>query len=208
MYRVLMIFYIQKSVRFCPRLSMDIGNDFFYRGLSISEPYLGLYFQQGFVYLLPIIQLVLVSSYLMYLFRYGELYSFSFHFNCVLIVFYCNPPSLIYPRLSNKSEISSNQDLDKMRSPLILAIITASGILLSYAILPFQTNGVYAEESETDTEGGLTQENIGSGESINTNCGENTIDSSTSVINCGVPPTGLPPLGAFPVTIQERRRFT
>lgn len=67
---------------------------------------------------------------------------------------------------------------------LFLAIIVACGMLLSSVILPFQFNAIYADESETNTEQGLSQENIGSGESFNTNCGENSIDGS-STINCG-----------------------
>lgn len=73
---------------------------------------------------------------------------------------------------------------------LFLAIIVACGMLLSSVILPFQFNAIYADESETNTEQGLSQENIGSGESFNTNCGENSIDGS-STINCG----GSPPVG-------------
>ena len=43
-----MIFYIQKSVRFCPRVSRDTGNDFSYIGQLISGLCLGLHFLQGF----------------------------------------------------------------------------------------------------------------------------------------------------------------
>lgn len=53
---------------------------------------------------------------------------------------------------------------------------------------PSQLNKIYADESETNTEQGLSQENIGSGESINSNCGQNLIDSS-ALTDCG----GLPP---------------
>jgi hypothetical protein len=72
---------------------------------------------------------------------------------------------------------------------LILAIITASGLLLSSALLPFQTSVIYADESETNTDQGLSQKNVGSGDSINFNCGENSIGDSASIL-CESSPTG------------------
>ena len=77
-----------------------------------------------------------------------------------------------------------------MNPPLILAIITASGILLSSALLPFQTSEIYADESETNTDQGLSQRNVGSGDSTNVNCGENSIGGSFASILCGSSPTG------------------
>jgi hypothetical protein len=73
-----------------------------------------------------------------------------------------------------------------MRFPRVLVIIVAFGILPS-------SDKWYADESETNTEQRLSQENIGSGESVNTNCGENSVDSSSLVI-CGTLPTGGPPI--------------
>jgi hypothetical protein len=57
-------------------------------------------------------------------------------------------------------------------------------MLSSSVIVPFQPNGIYADESETNTEQGLRQENIGSEESFNTNCGENSMDGSAGTF-CG-----------------------
>ena len=37
----------------------------------------------------------------------------------------------------------------------------------------------YADESETETEQEIKQKNVGSGESVNNNCGMNVIDSTT-----------------------------
>ena len=87
---------------------------------------------------------------------------------------------------------------------LTFGIMVAFGLLLSSAIIPFQLNDIHADESKTNTEQGLSQENIGSGESINTNCGENTIDSS-SVAVCGGSPTGPggPPGGAIALTVED-----
>src|SRR5918995_522101 len=41
------------------------------------------------------------------------------------------------------------------------------------------------DESETNTEQKLKQENVGSGESTNFNCGENSIDSVIDIQACG-----------------------
>ena len=91
-----------------------------------------------------------------------------------------------------------------MNLPLILAIITASGILLTSPLLPFQAIEIYADESETNTEQGLSQENIGSGDSINFNCGENSIDTSASVIcGTGIETGGVGGGGGFTVTVRN-----
>jgi hypothetical protein len=68
-------------------------------------------------------------------------------------------------------------------------------MLLSSALLPFQLNSIYADESETNTEQGLGQENIGSGESVNTNCAQNLI-KSFAIIDCedGITSTPTPPI--------------
>jgi hypothetical protein len=82
-----------------------------------------------------------------------------------------------------------------MNPPLILAIITASGILLSSGLLPFQISEIYADESETNTDQDLSQKNVGGGDSINFNCGENSIGDSASIL-CESSPTGTrePPI--------------
>jgi hypothetical protein len=59
----------------------------------------------------------------------------------------------------------------------------------------FATPMAYADESETSTEQELKQSNVGSGESTNTNCGQNLIDS-TAALECAtvtvLPPTTAP----------------
>ena len=68
-----------------------------------------------------------------------------------------------------------------MKTVFIIAAILAVGALVSYA-LPTQ---VFADESETNTEQALKQENVGSGESTNFNCGENNIDATIPIQACG-----------------------
>ena len=98
-----------------------------------------------------------------------------------------------------------------MRSPLVIAIFVSFGILLSSTLLPFQIRALYADESETNTEQELNQENIGSGEAFTANCGKNSIDSS-SVVACESPPPGPggsptgpggPPGGAIALTVED-----
>ena len=59
-----------------------------------------------------------------------------------------------------------------MKTIFAVTAILAVGALVSYA-LPTQ---VFADESETNTEQALKQKNVGSGESTNFNCGENSIE--------------------------------
>jgi hypothetical protein len=68
-----------------------------------------------------------------------------------------------------------------MKTTLTIAAIIAVGALVAYA-LPTQ---VFADESETKTEQRLAQENVGSGESTNFNCGRNTIESLLPIQACG-----------------------
>jgi hypothetical protein len=64
---------------------------------------------------------------------------------------------------------------------LTIAAILTVGALVVYA-LPTQ---VFADDSETNTEQKLAQENVGSGESTNFNCGRNTIESLLPIQACG-----------------------
>jgi hypothetical protein len=75
-----------------------------------------------------------------------------------------------------------------LSSLLILALIVASGILLSSMLLPFQLPRVSADSSDTNTDQDMKQKNTGSGDSANFNCGENLIDSTVSVICLAEPP--------------------
>jgi hypothetical protein len=68
-----------------------------------------------------------------------------------------------------------------MKTTLTIAAILSVGALVAYA-LPTQ---VFADESETNTEQKLAQENVGSGESTNFNCGRNTIESLLPIQACG-----------------------
>lgn len=68
-----------------------------------------------------------------------------------------------------------------MKTMLTISAILAVGALVAYAI-PTQ---VFADESETNTEQKLAQENVGSGESTNFNCGRNTIESLLPIQACG-----------------------
>ena len=69
-----------------------------------------------------------------------------------------------------------------MKTMLTIAAILAVGALVAYAATPPQT---FADESETNTEQKLAQENVGSGESTNFNCGRNTIESLLPIQACG-----------------------
>jgi hypothetical protein len=69
--------------------------------------------------------------------------------------------------------------------------VIAIGAVLSAAIfagvLATSPISAYAEgdESETNTEQALKQENVGSGASTNFNCGENNIDTLLPIQACG-----------------------
>jgi hypothetical protein len=68
-----------------------------------------------------------------------------------------------------------------MKTILTISAILAVGALVAFTI-PTQ---VFADESETNTEQKLAQENVGSGESTNFNCGENNIDTLLPIQACG-----------------------
>jgi hypothetical protein len=79
-----------------------------------------------------------------------------------------------------------------LSSLLILALIVVSGIILSSMLLPFQLPRVSADSSDTNTDQDMKQKNTGSGDSANSNCGENLIDSTVNVI-CLTEAPPLPP---------------
>ena len=56
-----------------------------------------------------------------------------------------------------------------------IAITAVPAALLS--VVAITTPMAFADESETETEQELKQKNVGSGESVNNNCGQNVIDS-------------------------------
>ena len=55
-------------------------------------------------------------------------------------------------------------------------------VLLS--VVAISTPMAFADESETETEQELKQKNVGSGESVNNNCGQNLIDSAATPGMC------------------------
>ena len=59
-----------------------------------------------------------------------------------------------------------------------IAITAVLAALLS--VVAISTPMAFADESETETEQELKQKNVGSGESINHNCGQNLIDSEST----------------------------
>ena len=61
-----------------------------------------------------------------------------------------------------------------------IAITAVLAALLS--VVAISTPMAFADESETETEQELKQKNVGSGESVNDNCGQNLIDSASTQI--------------------------
>ena len=59
-----------------------------------------------------------------------------------------------------------------------IAITAVLAALLS--VVAISTPMAFADESETETEQELKQKNVGSGESVNHNCGQNLIDSEST----------------------------
>jgi hypothetical protein len=67
----------------------------------------------------------------------------------------------------------------------VLAAAALTGILSSTTMAVYAFEG--GDESETNTEQEIKQKNVGSGESTNTNCATNTIDSIDVVsVTCPV----------------------
>jgi hypothetical protein len=65
---------------------------------------------------------------------------------------------------------------------LAMAVVLTAAALTG---LVTTTPLAYADESETETEQELKQENLGSGESSNENCGTNSIDGFLGLTICG-----------------------
>jgi hypothetical protein len=81
-----------------------------------------------------------------------------------------------------------------MKVSIAIAAILAVGAIAAYAAT---SPLVFADESTTNTEQSIAQENTGSGESTNNNCALNSIDSAAATVACPVTsglPTRLPPL--------------
>ena len=74
------------------------------------------------------------------------------------------------------------------KKSIAMTAVLAASIL---SVVAITTPMAYADESETETEQELKQKNVGSGESVNDNCGQNLIDSTgTSTPTCATVTTG------------------
>ena len=80
----------------------------------------------------------------------------------------------------------------------VLSAALLAGVLATSPITAFAEG----DESETNTEQALKQENVGSGASTNFNCGENNIDTLLPIQACGtvdlgeeISDLGVPPAG-------------
>lgn len=81
----------------------------------------------------------------------------------------------------------------------IAAVLTAAALTGLVTTTPV----AYADESETETEQELKQENLGSGESTNENCGTNSIDGFLGLTICGEVEIGEEADGLEP-TVSKR----
>ena len=68
------------------------------------------------------------------------------------------------------------------KKSIAMTAVLAASIL---SVVAITTPMAFADESETETEQELKQKNVGSGESVNDNCGQNLIDSTdTNTLMC------------------------
>ena len=63
-------------------------------------------------------------------------------------------------------------------------VITAVLAVSVLAVFATTTMTAYADKSETNTEQELKQKNVGSGESLNDNCGANLLNDVASLVTC------------------------
>ena len=77
-----------------------------------------------------------------------------------------------------------------MKKTFVIAAVLMAAALTG--ILSTNTIAFAQDESETNTEQSIAQKNVGSGESINSNCALNSIDSLAAT--CTLLPIKLPPL--------------
>lgn len=66
----------------------------------------------------------------------------------------------------------------------IAAVLAATMLAGIFSTTPMAAYADGGDKSETNTEQKLKQKNVGSGESTNTNCGSNSIDSATGITLC------------------------
>jgi hypothetical protein len=67
----------------------------------------------------------------------------------------------------------------------ILIAVVLTGILVTAPML------VYADETETSTDQSVKQKNVGSGDSLNLNCGQNLIQAGVGEQACGQEDEGI-----------------
>ena len=80
----------------------------------------------------------------------------------------------------------------------IAAVLTAAALT---GILSTNPIAFAQDESATNTEQEIKQENDGSGESTNNNCALNSIDSAAATVAC--PVTSAPPSTTLEDTLEE-----
>ena len=80
------------------------------------------------------------------------------------------------------------------KKSIAITAVSSSKLL---SVVAISTPMAFADESETETEQELKQKNVGSGESVNSNCGQNLIDSLLSTtcaeVTVGGPAPPPPP---------------
>jgi uncharacterized membrane protein len=67
------------------------------------------------------------------------------------------------------------------KKSIAMTAVLAASIL---SVVAISTPMAFADESETETEQEIKQKNVGSGESVNDNCGQNLIDSLGAATTC------------------------
>ena len=75
---------------------------------------------------------------------------------------------------------------------IAMTAVLAASILAVVAITTPFADASRGDSSETETEQELRQKNVGSGESVNNNCGQNVIDSLAAGPTCATVTVGSP----------------
>jgi hypothetical protein len=70
------------------------------------------------------------------------------------------------------------------KKSIAMTAVLAASILAVVAITTPFADASRGDSSETETEQELKQKNVGSGESVNNNCGQNLIDSALAATTC------------------------
>jgi hypothetical protein len=78
------------------------------------------------------------------------------------------------------------------KKSIAMTAVLAASILAVVAITTPFADASRGDSSETETEQELKQKNVGSGESVNTNCGQNLIGSAAAFATCPTITVGSP----------------